>query len=126
MNKKNVVRAGAPKRALSQAQTVVQRRLLSPARRVMRQASRAQAARKVAAERQKAEAREQVKTAIQAAVTAAAGHGVNILTPEGKVSRKAARRAAEAAAAEAAANLGFEIRDAKGGINRRKARQAAE
>jgi hypothetical protein len=126
MNKKNVVQAGARKRAVGQMKTIVQRRLLSPARRVLSQVSRAQAARRVAAEAQKAEAREQVKTAIQAAVAAAAAHGVNILTPKGKVDRKAARRAAEAAAVEAAAKLGFEIRDAKGGINLRKARQAAE
>jgi hypothetical protein len=126
MSKKNVVQAGARKSAVGRVKTIVQKRLLSPARRVLNQVSRAHAARRAAAEAQKAEAREQVKTAIQAAVTAAAGHGINILTPEGKVDRKAARRAAEAAAVEAAAKLGFDIRDAKGGINMRKARQAAE
>ena len=121
MNKKNVVQAGARKSAGGKAQTLVLGRLLSPARRVLRQVSRAQAARRAAAEAQKAEAREQVKTAIQAAEDARAGKPVSAA-----VARAESRRDALLAAEFKAAERRGASAERPGEINRKDALTNAE
>ncbi|MGB6298453.1 MAG: hypothetical protein WBF90_20030 [Rivularia sp. (in: cyanobacteria)] len=101
-------------------------RIVSPAKKAMQKAGKRAATKRAAAAAKKAERTSQIKGAVDAAVAAAAEQGFNILTPDGKIDIKEARKAAEAAAENEAAKYGINIRKDNGKISRRKARQAAE